>query len=256
MKIETAKAYCLSRVIEQGIQSIWINQKSYIEFFREVGAPNQPQEHFEYISSEKGEIILAHKESEIYGWIGLIPRNTSYELAGIEVHMNHRNKGIGKELMKCAKEYVIEKGCATIEFGTSPLLSSNALLYLHENRAHYKYSKGIMLDANKNIPWPYVECKIFVNEERISCGSGKIDNPIKWNSESIIEEIENRIRNDKRIFIEMKYLDANAIMNEIKILGVGFLKRYDKAFIKLNEEEYVFKDFIKDSNKYYYVMER
>jgi len=250
--------YKLIRLIEAHKDEIWLDQNSYDLFFKEVGAPNQPKEHFQYIKSKNGEMIIANKENEIFGWIGLIPENNACELAGIEVNKNARNMGIGKALMNEAKLYLLERNLEYLYFGTTPLFTSNSLLYLHEYNAKYIYNSEIYIDKENTIPWPYVECTIDFksNKEYYVLPDTGIASVINWKDNNPIIDEEALNDDSEYKFLYMKYFDAQLTMNLIKNESYNVLKNLNYVFKKLNESNYRTIDFVKNKNDYIYIFKK
>lgn len=250
--------YEITRLIESQQDGIWLNQDSYELFFREVGAPNPPQEHFNFIKSKNGEMIVAKRENEILGWIGLIPDNNSCELAGIEVNRNVRNMGIGKALLAVAKQYIAEKELSHLFFGTSPLFTSNSLLYLHNNNAEYSYNNQVYIDKDNDIPWPYVECKIDLKSirEEYRLPDTEIRSLIDWrNNKPIIDE-EMMSRDCEYKFLKLNYMDAASTMSLIRNQEYSVLRMFNSVFQGLTLSKYRFFDFIKHKNEYVYIFKK
>ena len=98
---------------------------------------------------------------EVLGWVGLFPdrdaRGAFFHLAGIEVHADHRGRGIGTGLMAAARDYVSGHRCSRLRFGTSPLLVPCAALYVTRLGTRYHWKEGVRLADGR--PWPCVSCE-------------------------------------------------------------------------------------------------
>ncbi|GAH47284.1 unnamed protein product, partial [marine sediment metagenome] len=118
--------------------------------------------HFKYIKAQKGEkIALVDNSNKILGWIGLIPdtdgRGKYFILSGHEVHSDSRGQGIGSRLMEEAQSYLTVLYVSRLKFGTSPLLTINASLYITKFGTCYTWNNKIKLADGS--PWPYVTCE-------------------------------------------------------------------------------------------------
>ena len=113
--------------------------------------------------TDRGEKIVALDRSagEVLGWVGLFPdrdaRGAFFHLAGIEVHADHRGRGIGTGLMAAARDYVSGHRCSRLRFGTSPLLVPCAALYVTRLGTRYHWKEGVRLADGR--PWPCVSCE-------------------------------------------------------------------------------------------------
>ena len=203
-------------------------------------------------------IIAINKENEILGWIGLVPKINEYELAGIEVNIKYRNQGIGRKLMSRAKTYLVNKQKPVLVFGTSPLLTSNSLLYICENNAKYKYKNGMYIDKEKSIPWPYVDCSInFLNDRNSNYTiNEEPESILKWNEYKPIIDMKLLNSRSKFKYFSIKYLTSQIIMNEIRKGNTEILKTCDYLFNQLMEKEYEMKNFVKYKNEYLYIYKK
>jgi GNAT superfamily N-acetyltransferase len=113
---------------------------------------------------EKGgeKIAAVDPETErLLGWISIYPDRdaggTFFALAGIEVLPAWRGMGIGTELVSQAGDYMREHKTSRLKFGTSPLLTWNAGLYMGHFGMRYTWKEGVRTPAGR--PWPYVSCE-------------------------------------------------------------------------------------------------
>jgi GNAT superfamily N-acetyltransferase len=119
-----------------------------------------PVEHLRYLRERRGEKIVAQDPDSglLLGWIGLFPDKDEgglfYHLAGIEVHADHRGRGIGSRLMEEAGVYLKDRKTSRLRFGTSPLLTRCAGLYVSRFGARYRWKGGVRGPDGR--PWPYV----------------------------------------------------------------------------------------------------
>ncbi len=115
------------------------------------------------LREKRGEKIAAvDPETErLLGWISLYPEKDAggvfFALAGIEVLPAWRCMGIGTGLMSQAGDYMREHRTARLKFGTSPLLTWHAGLYMRHFGMRYSWKEGIRTPEGK--PWPYVSCE-------------------------------------------------------------------------------------------------
>lgn len=120
------------------------------------------------LREKRGERIAAvDSESEqLLGWISVYPDRdaggTLFSLAGIEVLPAWRGMGIGTGLVGQAGDYLREHKTARLKFGTSPLLTWNAALYMRHFGMRYTWKEGVRTPDGK--PWPYVSCEWDVDD--------------------------------------------------------------------------------------------
>jgi GNAT superfamily N-acetyltransferase len=156
------------RLIEEGEEDLWNREKDFSRLFGQVwlhngGASHGPVEHLRYIRERRGEKIIALDEDSqtLLGWIAVFPdRDVGgpvYSLAGIEVHADHRGRGIGVGLMEAVRVYGEEKKVHRLKFGTSPLLTRCARLYVTRFGARYRWKQGVKSPTGR--PWPCVSCE-------------------------------------------------------------------------------------------------
>ncbi|HVP17863.1 MAG TPA: GNAT family N-acetyltransferase [Spirochaetia bacterium] len=115
------------------------------------------------LSERRGERIAAvDPETErLLGWISLYPDRDAggrfFALAGIEVLPAWRGKGIGTGLIRQAEAYLRERKVTRLKFGTSPLLTWCAGLYMRRFGMRYTWKEGVRTPEGK--PWPFVSCE-------------------------------------------------------------------------------------------------
>jgi len=157
------------RLIAEGREDLWTGQQDFSRLFGlsgsvpRQGAPYGPLEHLRYIKRRRGEKIVAIDSATeaLLGWIGMFPDKEEgepfYRLAGIEVHADHRGTGIGRSLMEEAGKYLRAHRASRLRFGTSPLLTQNAGLFVRRFGTHYRWKGGVRSPEGR--PWPYVTCE-------------------------------------------------------------------------------------------------
>jgi GNAT superfamily N-acetyltransferase len=110
-----------------------------------------------------GEMIAAVDSvtSALLGWIGVYPERDEgghlFHLADIDVLPGHREDGIEDALMQEAGKLIRERKVSRLKFGTSPLLTGNAALYVTRFGTRYKWREGTRTPEGR--PWPYVSCE-------------------------------------------------------------------------------------------------
>lgn len=157
------------RLIAEGREDLWTGQQDFSRLFGlsgsvpRQGAPYGPLEHLRYLKARRGEKIVAldGETGSLLGWVGLFPDRDEggafYRLAGIEVHADHRGRGVGSGLMEEAERYLRAHHAARLRFGTSPLLTQNAGLFLRRFGTRYRWKEGVRSPEGR--PWPYVACE-------------------------------------------------------------------------------------------------
>jgi GNAT superfamily N-acetyltransferase len=115
------------------------------------------------LKERHGEKIAAvdPESSALVGWIGVYPDRDEggaiFHLTGIEVLPAHRGEGIDAALMEEAGRFLRERKVTRLKFGTSPLLTGNAELYVTRFGTSYRWREGIRTPRGR--PWPYVACE-------------------------------------------------------------------------------------------------
>jgi hypothetical protein len=121
------------------------------------GAGSLPEE-LRYLKERHGEKIAAFdaETGTLLGSLGLYPERDAgghvFRLAGIET-----THGVEAPLLEEAGRYIREHRVARLKFGTSPLLTRNAELYVTRFGARYHWREGARTPEGK--PWPYVSCE-------------------------------------------------------------------------------------------------
>jgi GNAT superfamily N-acetyltransferase len=126
------------------------------------GRPSSVEE-IRSIRERHGEKIAAvdPDSARALGWIGVFPGKDEggafYNLAGIEVLPGHRGEGIDVALMEEAARFIRARKVQRMKFGTSPLLTANAELYITRFGTRYRWRGGAR--TAEGAPWPYVTCE-------------------------------------------------------------------------------------------------
>ena len=157
------------RLIAEHREELWTGQQDFSRLFGLAGSvprqgtPYGPLEHLSYIKERKGEKIVAMdaETGQLLGWLGLFPDRDEggqfFRLAGIEVHADHRGQGIGTGLMAEAEKHMRAHRATRLRFGTSPLLTQNAGLFMRRTGTRYRWKQGVRSPEGR--PWPYVACE-------------------------------------------------------------------------------------------------
>ena len=126
-------------------------------------APPGLLEDLTFFRERHGEKIVAldAESGAPLGWVGLYPDKDEgglfFHRAGIEVHPAHRGKGIDSGLMEEAGRFIRTRKAARLKFGTSPLLTENAALYITRFGTRYHWREGVKTPGGR--PWPCVSCE-------------------------------------------------------------------------------------------------
>jgi ribosomal protein S18 acetylase RimI-like enzyme len=156
-------------LIDERREDLWESHLDVSKLFGQAGvtlgsSPSSgPRDLIGYIKERKGETIVASDPSaeRILGWICVFPDRDEgglfYHLAGIEVHADFRRRGIGAGLMDAARLYIEKKKTQRLKFGTSPLLTHCAGLYVTRFGTRYYWKQGVKMSDGR--PWPYVSCE-------------------------------------------------------------------------------------------------
>jgi len=251
-------------LIEEQQERIWNDYENFEEVFAEVGAPFPPKEHLAHIKSKSGEkiIIYSERDSTILGWIGIIPdsENMEAELAGIEVHTKYRVQGYGKQLINLAQSWLTKRGINKFKFQTSPLFTSNSLLYLKSFRTKYIWNNQNYLPPD-NIPWPVVDCEmewpIVDPKIKIKNIEKSIDHSLlKWDGLKPYSKKENLNPGKPFQILEVQLLRLPTVFQEFRNGNIDVAKIPFEAFEWLNNNEYEFMDFQKYNKRFYFLFNK
>jgi GNAT superfamily N-acetyltransferase len=116
-----------------------------------------------HLKERHGEMIAAVDEDtgNVIGTIGIYPDRDEggacFHLAGIEVQPGHGQEGIDALLLEEAGRYLRAHHTTRLKFGTSPLLTRSAALYVTRFGARYRWREGTRTPDGQ--PWPYVACE-------------------------------------------------------------------------------------------------
>jgi hypothetical protein len=125
------------------------------------GRPSSVEE-MRSMRERRGERIVAldSEGQRPLGWIGVFPGRDEgghfYHLAGIEVPAEHRGEGLEEALMEQAARFMAEHKVQRLKFGTCPLLTANASLYITRFGTRYRWRPGVR--TAEGAPWPSVTC--------------------------------------------------------------------------------------------------
>jgi hypothetical protein len=115
------------------------------------------------LKERRGEMIAAvdDETGEVIGTIGLYPDRDEggrfSHLAGIEAEPGHANADVEGFLLEEAGRYLQARRITRLKFGTSPLLTRNAWLYVTRFGCRYRWREGTRTPDGQ--PWPYVSCE-------------------------------------------------------------------------------------------------
>ena len=134
------------------------------------------------LKERRGEMIAAvdAASSALRGWIGIYPGRDEgghlFHLADIDVLPGHREEGLDAALMEEAGRFIKERKVSRLKFGTSPLLTGNAALYVTRFGTRYKWREGTRTPEGR--PWPYVACECDFDDP--------LERPLDLRAEEII----------------------------------------------------------------------
>jgi len=116
-----------------------------------------------HLKERRGEMIAALDEEtgSVLGTIGIYPDRdeggTCFHLVGIEIEPGCAEQGIDAFLLEEAGRYLRAHRTTRLKFGTSPLLTRNAGLYVTRFGSRYRWREGTRTPDGQ--PWPYVSCE-------------------------------------------------------------------------------------------------
>ncbi len=125
--------------------------------------PNPFLDDLAHLREHHGEKIAAvdQDSASVVGAIGVYPDRDEggafFHLAGLETTAEARDGGVDRLLLEEAGRYLAEHKASRLKFGTSPLLTANAGLYVTQFGARYRWREGPR--TPEGAPWPYVACE-------------------------------------------------------------------------------------------------
>jgi hypothetical protein len=115
------------------------------------------------LAERRGERIAAYDADgmRLLGVIGVYPDRDEggpfWHLDHLDVLPECRGTGVDAFLLEQAGSFIREHRASRLRFGTSPLLTGNAELYVIQFGARYRWREGARTPAG--LPWPYVSCE-------------------------------------------------------------------------------------------------
>jgi len=115
------------------------------------------------IRERRGEIIVAADTASgtTLGAIGIFPDKDEggalFRLAGMEIFSGAGETAVDELLLEQAGAYMAEHRVRRLAFGTSPLITASALLYVTRFGARYVWREGARTPEGQ--PWPHVSCE-------------------------------------------------------------------------------------------------
>ncbi len=115
------------------------------------------------LGERRGETIAAVDEDSgtVLGALGLHPERdeggTLFRLDTIGVHPGHRGEGLEEALIDEAEKHLRAHKSHRLKFGTSPLLTATAALWVTRFGTRYRWREGVRTPEGQ--PWPYVSCE-------------------------------------------------------------------------------------------------
>jgi GNAT superfamily N-acetyltransferase len=116
-----------------------------------------------FLRERRGEKIAAVDEDSdvVLAALSINPERDEggafFRLDAIEVHPAHRGEGLESGLLEEAEKHLRAHKCNRLKFGTSPLLTANAALYMTRFGTRYRWREGARTPDGQ--PWPYVTCE-------------------------------------------------------------------------------------------------
>jgi ribosomal protein S18 acetylase RimI-like enzyme len=251
-------------LIHEQQEELWNDYGRFEDVFAEVGAPFPPKEHLEHIKSNGGEkiVLLSDDDSKILGWIGIVPQPDKRiaELAGIEVNSNYRNKGYVKKLITEAQKWLSEKGISKFRFQTSPLFTSNSLLYVKAFQSEYKWNNQNTLPPD-NIAWPVVDCEMEwpLSKRRIKIKDieqALERSIITWNGHHPKFDDGELDSAKQHQTLEIPFLSLPIVFKEFRNGNFDVARIPFSAFEWLSNNGYHFLDFQEYDERYFYVFRK
>ncbi len=235
---------------------------------RESLATGRVREDLRFLRERHGERIAAlHPDTRAQlGWVSVYPdRDASgafYHLVGLDVSPAEKASGLDLELLREAGRFMREHRVRRLRFGTSPLLTANASLYVTRLGARYRWKEGVRTPDGR--PWPYVICEcdfddplerpLDLTEEEVVPRS-----VLRWNG--LHPSPRPRLVYSGALSILLPELD-NKGLSDLSAADPSFLSTIHEAFQALFLHGYGFAWFDRlpsnpaDTPGWYYVMNR
>jgi hypothetical protein len=220
------------------------------------------------LKERRGEMIAAVDEESggIIGTIGLYPDRDEggrfSHLAGLEVEPGHPVADVEVFLLEEAGRYLRARRITRLKFGTSPLLTRNAWLYVTRFGCRYRWREGIRTPEGE--PWPYVSCECDFDDPLAHPLDLRED---QVRERSVLDWNEGRpmprapLVYSGPLSLVLPDLDADALA-EAQRRTPGFVATLYSAFHALHVHGYGFAWFDRlsvptgDAGAWYYVMKR
>ena len=142
-----------------------------VRFLRLVGGaggglPDAPPgllDDLRFLRERRGEKIAAvdGESGKILGAVAVHPDRddggTYFRLARIDVVAGHRSEGLEAALLGETERYIRSNRASRLKFGTSPLFTAHAELYVARFGTRYHWRVGARTPDGQ--PWPHVSCE-------------------------------------------------------------------------------------------------
>jgi hypothetical protein len=220
------------------------------------------------LKERRGEMIAAVDEStgEVIGTIGLYPDKDEggrfSHMAGIEVEPGHPEVDVEGFLLEEAGRWLRARRITRLKFGTSPLLTRNAWLYVTRFGCRYRWREGTRTPDGQ--PWPYVSCECDFDDP--------LAHPLDLRDDQVQERSvvdwkggrptpRARLVYSGPLSLVLPELDSDAL-TEAQRRDPGFIATLYSAFHALHVHGYGFAWFDRltaspgDAGAWYYVMKR
>ncbi len=254
------------RLIADKREELWNGQRDFSAVFGQADPTYDPRDHLRYIKERHGEKIVAVDDvsGQLMGWVGLFPDRDEgglfYNLAGIEVHSGRQGQGIGTALMEQAKLYLSGKKTDRLKFGTSPLLTRCAGLYVMRFGTRYRWKEGVKGPDGQ--PWPYVSCEcsfsdplfkpLDLRDEEVGPRS-----VLEW--DGVVPRTRRNITYTGPLAVTLPSLSRAELAHAMRSVP-GFLETLCTVFSTLHHHGYGFAWFDRSTRggpaPFYYVMTR
>lgn len=220
------------------------------------------------LKERRGEMIAAVEEEsgEIIGTIGLSPDRDEggrfSRLAGIDVERGHDAMDVEAFLLEEAGRYLRARRITRLKFGTSPLLTRSAWLYVTRFGSRYRWREGTRTPDGQ--PWPYVSCECDFDDP--------LAHPLDLREDEVRERSvldwkggspspRARIVYSGPLSLVLPDLDSDALAEAVR-QDPGFIPTLYSAFHALHVHGYGFawfdrlSDSTDEAGAWYYVMKR
>ncbi len=167
-------------------------------------------------------------------------------------------KKIATRLIECAQKWLSDRGAFEFRFSTSPLFTSNTLLYMNKFNSAYTWNNTASVPPD-NILWPMVDCVMNWEKEPENnfSPSARVLSELsilRWTDLKPAGDTAILETQDEDKIIELPFLSLSVIFEQYRLKNYSVTETPFHVFENLNKRGYQFMSFQKENEKYYYLL--